>query len=178
MDSNNNQLMDYKTPKIYEETKRFPIQISDNKLNDKLFDHIEHIFKISYYEKIFKGKMIIDIVDYVNNEYIEPAKFIDNRGTITLYKKVTYKYIKYAVNDVIEMYITFVDNLIQGRNKYAECKNIEITRDDIIIENDKYIYKNKKTGKVINFDSNELVVIDKITSTEGNKKYELIVHFL
>ena len=76
------------------------------------------------------------------------------------------------------MYITFVDNLIQGRNKYAECKNIEITRDDIIIENDKYIYKNKKTGKVINFDSNELVVIDKITSTEGNKKYELIVHFL
>jgi hypothetical protein len=169
--------MNYKTPKIQEETRKFPIQIMDSKLDDKVFSYIETVFKNTYFERIYKGKMIVDIVEYLNDEYIALATFKDSKGIISLEKRVTYKYLSYEVGDVIEMFITFVDNHIHGKNKYAECKNIEITRDNIIIENGKYAYKNKKTGKIINFDTNELVVIDKITSTQGSRIFELSVHF-
>jgi ribosomal protein L14 len=169
--------MEYKTPKVTEETKKFEIQIYDNKLDDKLFKYIEEVFKNTYYEKIYKGKMLIDVVDYVPNEYIPPAIFINNKGLIQLRKKVTCKFLSYEIGDVIEMYISFIDNRIHGINKYAECKNIEIKRDDIVIENGKYVFKNKKTGNIINFDSNTLVVIDKISSTHGSKKFILNVHF-
>ena len=166
-----------KAPELLTETKKFCIQITDNKLDDKLFFHIENVFKNTYYERIYKGKMIVDILDYVNNEYIGLGEFIDNKGIISFYKKVIHKSLSYKVGDIIEMYITFIDNRIHGKNKYAECKNIEITRDDIITENGKYIYKNKKTGKVINFDTFELVVIDKVSCTEGAKKFDVNVHF-
>jgi hypothetical protein len=163
--------------KIQEETKKFNIQITDNKLDEKLFSYIETVFKNTYFERIYKGKMVVDITDYVSNEYIGLAEFIDNRGILSFDKKVTYKYFSYKVGDIITMYISFVDNHIQGKNKYAECKNIEITRDDIVMENGKYVYKNKNTGRVVNFDTNEEVVIDKISCTEGAKKFDINVHF-